>query len=103
MAYRRWEAFSMDQISRRSKNPWAVASFVLPLTLAASLAGCGGSTTSGSGDVAPGDGANTPGPVAGIAPTPDRAAGSSYLLFNQRFIEGTSTVGLDLDDVDAVF
>lgn len=30
-------------------------------------------------------------------------ASSSYLQFNQRFIEGVSTTDLDLDDVDAVF
>ncbi len=93
----------MDQIRRRLKNPGTIASFVIMLTLAALLAGCGGSNAPGVADISSTGGVNTPAPAAGIPPTPDQAAGSSYLLFNQRFIEGTSTVGLDLDDVDAVF
>lgn len=85
------------------ENPRTVASFVIMLTLAALLAGCSGSTTPVVADIPPTGSVNTLGSAAGISPTSDQAAGSSYLLFNQRFIEGTSTVGLDFDDVDMVF
>jgi len=93
----------MDQIRLSLKNPRTVASFFLLLTLAALLAGCGGSGSPGNADIVSADGGNGPEPVASIKSAPDQASGSSYLLFNQRFIEGVSTIGLDLDDVDAVF
>lgn len=44
--------------------------------------------------------------VEGPAPAAAGAAASveeGYLLFNQRLLEGVSTTGLDLNDVDAVF
>jgi len=95
-----WDNFQMDLIRHRSKNPWAVAFFLVLLTLAA---GCSDSGSPTATSVVSSAGASTVAPAETIAPTPDLAAGSSYVLFNQRFIEGTSTVGLDLDDVDAVF
>ncbi|MBI2855964.1 MAG: hypothetical protein HYX93_03860 [Chloroflexi bacterium] len=45
----------------------------------------------------------TSGPQASPAATGTGLGASSYLLFNQRLIEGVTTRGLDLDDVDEVF
>ena len=67
------------------------------------LAGC-------QGDAAPTIG---PSPTAAAepAPTPEAAKGivfdqgppGTYILFNEKWLEGLSTEGLDLEDVDAVF
>jgi ABC-type uncharacterized transport system auxiliary subunit len=93
----------MDQILHRLKKPLASAALLVLLTMAASLAGCGSSATPSNADPVSTQAAGTSAPLARSTPVSVVSSESSYLLFNQRFIEGTSKVGLDLDDVDAVF
>ncbi len=93
----------MDRIRRRSTHTQTFALLILSLSLSVLLAGCSSAATPNNSSAVSPAGEQTPELGVTIEPTPDEAAGTSYLLFNQRFIEGVSTVGLDLDDVDAVF
>ena len=94
----------MRSDNRRHDTLWHAGMITLGVTLLALLTGCGAAESPGNGEVASAKGVPGLNPAAageGIAGQEGNP--SSYLLLNQRFIEGVSTITLDLDDEDAVF
>lgn len=74
----------------------------IAVTLVALLTGCGGAASPADAGVVSADSAAEP-QIAGAAAAVNQDASNSYLLLNQRLIEGVSTTTLDLDDAEAVF
>jgi hypothetical protein len=97
----------------RSRRVWKAAGALVMLWLALSAAGCqagAGAASAQPASVLPTGIAVAATPVAAVVnPTTSATAATSptaatsYLLFNQRIIEGLTDPSLDLTDVDAVF
>lgn len=99
--YRRL-SFSANSWTRRLQRP---ASALILLWLTLLLAGCQASAATAPAQPV----SASPTPTAAVAPTvvptiaEPATSAASYLLFNQRIIEGLTDPSLDLTDVDAVF
>ena len=72
------------------------------MILVALLTGCGGAASPADAGVVSADSGTEP-QTAAAAAAANQDASNSYLLLNQRLIEGVSTTTLDLDDAEAVF
>ncbi len=95
------ETYKLEPSRHRLQKLWSVAGILLALSIV--LTACNGGASPAEGQVL----SESAEPKATTKSTPESTSSpeepSTYLLFNQKWLEGLSTSSLNLEDVDEVF